>query len=91
MSRQFTVDESLCIGCGLCHERAPENVEMLPGAATARVTQQPRNDEEEQDCEEAADYCPTGGIHETPADAEAGSSQGSDGPHPPKDLDAAAS
>ena len=70
MQRQFTVDELLCIGCGLCHERAPDNVEMPPGATAARVTQQPRTDEEEQACQEATDYCPTGGIQEIAAEPE---------------------
>ncbi|MBW2413349.1 MAG: ferredoxin [Deltaproteobacteria bacterium] len=87
--RQFSVDESLCIGCGLCHERAPDNVEIPPGAAAARVTLQPRTDEEEEACEEAADYCPTGGIHEVSGDMSA--STPDDEKSLAENLDAAAS
>jgi len=43
--------------------RAPENIEMDEEAMTAHVVRQPANDEEEDACHEAADYCPTGGLN----------------------------
>ncbi|MEB2346243.1 MAG: ferredoxin [Deltaproteobacteria bacterium] len=58
----FEIDEDLCIGCGLCRERAPDNMETGPGSSVARVVRQPANDHEEAACREAAEYCPTGGI-----------------------------
>lgn len=58
----FEIDEDLCIGCGLCRERAPENMDTEPGSSVARVVQQPRSNEEDAACREAAEYCPTGGI-----------------------------
>ncbi len=60
---QYAVDDDDCIACGLCHERAPENIEMDEEAMTAHVVRQPTNDEEEDACHEAADYCPTGGLN----------------------------
>jgi ferredoxin len=62
MRVHFSVDQLLCIGCGLCHERAPENLDIDDGEHVARVYQQPRDDEEEEACHEAAEYCPTGGL-----------------------------
>jgi ferredoxin len=63
--RQYEVEESLCIGCGLCETHAPENVELAPGVMHSRVYQQPRTAEEEQNCADAARFCPTGGLHPT--------------------------
>lgn len=63
MSRtRFSVDDVLCIGCRLCEERAPENMEMARGSSAAVVRKQPESDEEEDACREAAEYCPTGGL-----------------------------
>ncbi len=63
MSRtRFSVDDVLCIGCRLCEERAPENMEMARGSSAAVVRKQPESDEEEEACREAAEYCPTGGL-----------------------------
>ena len=59
---RFTVDEDICIGCGLCHERAPENLDVPDGEYTARVVKQPVDPSEESACDEAAEYCPTGGL-----------------------------
>ena len=58
----YSVDESLCIGCGLCHERAPENLDIDDGERVARVYSQRRGKEEEEACHEAAEFCPTGGL-----------------------------
>jgi ferredoxin len=73
----FEVVEEDCIGCGLCSERAPENLEIPAGASTAQVFKQPETPAEEQACLEACDYCPMGGLHagaadSSPADASAG-------------------
>ena len=57
------MDDDSCIGCSLCQERAPENLEMDEDAQVARVARQPGSPEEDAACEEAADYCPTGGLY----------------------------
>jgi ferredoxin len=62
MPRRFEVVEADCIGCGLCSERAPENLEIPAGASTAQVFKQPETSAEEQDCLEAGDYCPMGAL-----------------------------
>ncbi len=62
MLTRLSVDEELCIGCGLCHERAPHNVDVPSGAQVAKITKQPTSDAEEAACLEAAEYCPTGGL-----------------------------
>lgn len=59
---RYHVDEDLCIGCGLCRERAPDNLDMVASGSVARVVQQPASDKEDAACREAAEYCPTGGI-----------------------------
>ena len=67
MRARFVVDHGLCIGCGLCHERAPENIDVPLGAMAAVVTKQPADVEEEAACIEAAEFCPTGGLKLLPA------------------------
>ncbi len=62
MRRRFIVDKQICIGCRLCHERAPQNFEVLAGEITARAIRQPANEAEEEACVEALEYCPSGGI-----------------------------
>ncbi|MBM4335501.1 MAG: ferredoxin [Deltaproteobacteria bacterium] len=59
---RFHVEERLCIGCGLCRERAPDNLETPADTSVARVVRQPESPDEEAACHEAAEYCPTGGI-----------------------------
>ena len=59
---RFSVDADDCIGCGLCDDRAPNNVEVSFDEAVACVYRQPKTDAEEISCFEAADYCPTGGL-----------------------------
>ncbi len=65
----FEVVEEDCIGCGLCSERAPENLEIPAGASTAQVFKQPETPAEEQACLEACDYCPMGGLQAGTADS----------------------
>jgi len=62
---RFAVDDELCIGCGLCHLRAPENVEVPDGSMVASVTRQAMTAEEESNLTEAARFCPTGGLAES--------------------------
>ena len=62
MLARFEVLEEDCIGCNLCQERAPENMEMVAEAAVARVAAQPANEDEERACMEAAEYCPIGAL-----------------------------
>jgi ferredoxin len=61
MAARYTVDRERCIGCGLCRERAPENIDVPRGDLIAVVFKQPESDDEEA-CREAAGYCPTGGL-----------------------------
>ena len=68
MPRHFEVVEEDCIGCGLCSERAPENLEIPTGTSMARVFKQPETFDEEQACIEASEYCPMGGLHVDEAD-----------------------
>ena len=63
---QFCVDSRLCIGCGLCEERAPGNLEVPAGADSAHVFQQPADEFELITVGEAADYCPTGALARVP-------------------------
>ncbi len=72
MLDRFKVVEDDCIGCGLCSERALENLEMCADTRTAQVIKQPETPEEEQACLDACDYCPMGGIHAGAADSSAG-------------------
>ena len=58
----YDVEAENCIGCGLCHERAPDNLEIPEGEPAAKIVRQPDSADEEEACEEAADYCPTGGL-----------------------------
>jgi len=60
--RTLTIDEDLCTACRLCEERAPENLEIAPGACSASVVKQPVGEQEIEACQEAADYCPTGSL-----------------------------
>lgn len=62
MIRRFTVDEESCTGCGLCHERAPENFEVPDGELVAHLKRQPEVESEEEACVEASDYCPSDSI-----------------------------
>lgn len=59
---RYAVDPELCIGCGLCQERAPENLEVLPGDWHSTVIKQPDSGDEERACAEAAEFCPTGAL-----------------------------
>ena len=59
---RYVVDTGNCIGCGLCHERAPENVALDDDEKQARILKQPVDGNEAAACEDAADYCPTGGL-----------------------------
>jgi ferredoxin len=56
------VEETLCTGCGLCEERAPENMEVPEDDLVAKVVKQPDGEEETEACSEAAEYCPSGGL-----------------------------
>jgi ferredoxin len=56
-----TVDQSLCIGCGLCADACPEVFEMADDKAQAKVNPVPP--EAEGSCREAADQCPVTAIN----------------------------
>ncbi|MBW2232653.1 MAG: ferredoxin [Deltaproteobacteria bacterium] len=56
------VDEDLCTACGLCEERAPNNIATDEDEEVAQVIKQPVGDAETSSCTEAVDYCPTGGL-----------------------------
>ena len=69
MQRRFEVVEEDCIGCGLCVERAAENMALPGSSTTAQVIKQPENRAEEDACLEASDYCPMGGLQVRDADS----------------------
>ena len=60
--RRFGVDETLCIGCGLCETTAPENIRLAPGRSVSQVHKQPETAAEEAACTDASEFCPTGGL-----------------------------
>jgi len=62
MPHRFEVVEEDCIGCGLCAERAPENLQVADDNRSARIIRQPENCDEEQACLDACDYCPMGAL-----------------------------
>jgi ferredoxin len=66
---QLEVDEDLCTACGLCEERAPENLAIDDEEGIARVAKQPVGEVENDNCTEAVDYCPTGGLKSDLLDA----------------------
>jgi ferredoxin len=80
MSDRFEVIEEDCIGCGLCSERAPENLEIPARTGIARVFKQPENAEEEQACLEASDFCPMGGLVGGVVDSPAADCSAADAP-----------
>lgn len=82
MPRHFEIDEDDCIGCSLCSERAPENMDVPAGAMVAKVVKQPETQAEEEACVEAAEYCPTGGLRVRAASAAPASSP-AEGTRPP--------
>jgi ferredoxin len=69
MATRYAVDEDLCIACSLCVVRAPDNVVCGVRTACAEIVKQPSGAEEETACAEAAEYCPTGGLHALPEDS----------------------
>ena len=62
MLSRFEVMEDDCIGCALCRERAPANMDVVAEKAVARVVAQPSDQDEERACIEAAEYCPVGAL-----------------------------
>lgn len=81
MPHRFKVIEEDCIGCGLCSERAPDNLEVPAGSTTAQVFKQPETSAEEEACLEARDYCPIGGLHAIAA-ASPPAEESASGPRP---------
>jgi len=69
MPNRFEVVEDDCIGCGLCSERAPENLEIPVGTSIAQVFKQPETSGEEEACLEASEFCPLGGLQASAADS----------------------
>jgi ferredoxin len=57
----FYVDTT-CIGCGMCHEIAPEFFIMNGDAGLAYVSVQPADDDSVTKCREALDSCPVEAI-----------------------------
>ncbi len=58
----FEVVSEDCSRCGLCEERAPDNIETPSGSDTSQVVKQPETSEEEEACTEAYRYCPMGAL-----------------------------
>lgn len=55
-----TVDENLCIGCGICEAVCPDVFELVDGIAKVKVDPVPA--EAEADCREATESCPVEAI-----------------------------
>ncbi len=55
-----TVDQDLCVGCGLCPELCPEVFRMDGDKAVAKVDEVPA--EAEDACRDAAEQCPAEAI-----------------------------
>jgi ferredoxin len=60
-SVKVTVDETLCSGCGVCEEMAPDVFEMNDSGVVA-VKVNPIPEDLQQSTQEAADGCPSGAI-----------------------------
>jgi len=58
---KVTVDETLCSGCGVCEEMAPD-VFAMNDAGVVEVKVNPIPADLEQATQEAADGCPSGAI-----------------------------
>ena len=56
------VEDELCTGCGLCSERAPDNLDLCLDEGVAYVVKQPSDAAELDACAEAVEYCPSGGL-----------------------------
>lgn len=54
------VDQTTCIGCGLCAETCPEVFEMEGEVAKVKVDNVPA--EVQDTCQEAVDVCPVDAI-----------------------------
>ena len=54
------VDESACVGCGLCADNCPEVFEMAD--SVAKVIADPVPAEVEESCKDAAAQCPVDAI-----------------------------
>ncbi len=55
-----TVDSDLCTGCGPCEEICPEVFEIIDDVAMVRISEIPQEIQDE--CEVAADSCPSEAI-----------------------------
>jgi len=81
---RIEVDADDCTGCGLCEERAPQNLEIDPDEAIARVAAQPASEAEADACREAAEYCPIGALSvaddDTRAEESARAQENDEGP-----------
>ena len=54
--------DTQCIDCGLCYDVAAGNFEHNEEGGYAYVRRQPGNEEEEDNCKEALDSCPSEAI-----------------------------
>jgi len=60
---KYYVDQE-CIGCGMCHEVAPDYFVMNDTAGVAYVAKQPNDDDSIAVCSEALNSCPVEAIGE---------------------------
>ena len=61
VSGKFYVDSS-CIGCNVCLEEAPGNLDFDEYTDKAYVFKQPKNEDELKACKSAMAACPVGSI-----------------------------
>lgn len=57
---EYKVDQSACIGCGICPSVAPEHFELVNGVAV--VKKQPQAGNEKDLCQQALESCPVSAI-----------------------------
>ena len=57
---KVSLDQSVCIGCGLCAQISPEYFSLNEGAGTAQLQ---RTETEDESVREAQTSCPVGCIH----------------------------
>ena len=61
---KVNIKEEKCIGCGSCISLTNGNIFDFNDEGLASVVKQPSNDEENNECQNAIDYCPTQAIEE---------------------------
>ena len=59
MAKKITVDQELCVGCGVCANLCPEVFEIQDDGKVKVIN---KDNYENCDCEEVINNCPVGAI-----------------------------